>query len=229
VALLLDLEIRRRTANRNSLDDVLRLLWKENGQSGIGFAPGRFEQLASQLAGADLSSFFESWLRRPGDLDFTPQLNAAGLALMPAHQKTSTGANELPSNGNFQEVRVGFQFKFEAGKTIIGSVLIGTPASKAGLNAGDELIALDGFRVDAMCLGLRLQGYAPGSKITLTVFRREELLNLTMMVEFTPPTRLAIRPLSAPSPDQKRMIEDWLREDPNVMEPVNITAPSSTA
>jgi predicted metalloprotease with PDZ domain len=93
-------------------------------------------------------------------------------------------------------------------------VLAGSPAWRAGVSAGDEVLALDGLRIDAMSLGARLQEKAPGSTASLTVFRRDELLTLPMAVESGPPTRLALRPVETPSPEQRAVFDDWLREDP---------------
>jgi predicted metalloprotease with PDZ domain len=82
------------------------------------------------------------------------------------------------------------------------------------VNAGDELVALDGLRVDAMSIGARLQERVSGSVVTLTVFRRDELVNLAIPVESGPPERLALHPVDAPSPEQKALLEEWLRVEP---------------
>ncbi|HET7462551.1 MAG TPA: PDZ domain-containing protein [Longimicrobium sp.] len=271
VSLLLDLEIRRLTRNARSLDDVMRALWTEYGRPDVGFPERRVEQLASEAAGAELAPLFERWLRTPAELDFAPQLAAAGLALVPAHEaarpgaaggqqpaagaaataamaeytQSGTGATGTPSKPGagstaqaqaapappqpsaqpqpsaaepggqaMREMRVGFQWKMDGGKTVIGNVLAGTPAWRAGVNAGDELVALDGIRVDPMSLGARLQERQPGSTATLTVFRRDELINLTLPVESGPPQRVLVRPVEAPAPEQKALLEHWLREDP---------------
>jgi len=233
VALLLDLEIRRATRNERSLDDVMRALWAESGRPDVGFAEGRVEEIASEVAGVELKPLFDRWLRTPAELDFAPHLAAAGLALVPAHEVRqgpgAMGAGGQPGAGGQtnpagqagasaeapREVRVGFQFKMDGVRTVVGNVLAGTPAWRAGVNAGDELVALDGIRVDAMSLGTRLQERAPGSTVTLTMFRRDELINLTMPVESGPPQRLAIRPVDAPSPEQQALLAHWLRMEPS--------------
>ena len=273
VALLLDLEIRRLTGNARSLDDVMRALWTEYGRPDVGFPERRVESLASETAGVELAPLFDRWLRTAAELDFAPQLAAAGLALVPAHEATrqgaagaqpaagpggaaaggggaATAAAEYTQSGagaagtpsgpgpgstagagsaptqpqpsaaepgaqqGMREVRVGFQWKMEGGRTVIGNVLAGTPAWRAGVNAGDELVALDGLRVDAMSLGARLQDRPAGSTATLTVFRRDELINLTLAVESGPPQRVLVRPVEAPAPEQKALLEHWLREEP---------------
>jgi predicted metalloprotease with PDZ domain len=110
---------------------------------------------------------------------------------------------------------VGFQWKMDGGRTVVGNVLAGTPAWRAGLNAGDELVALDGMRVDPMSLGARLQERVPGSVATLTVFRRDELFNLALPVEMGPPQRLVVRALDGATDEQKALLAHWLREDPS--------------
>jgi len=218
VALLLDLKIREATGNQRSLDDVMRALWAEYGRPDVGFPERRVEALASEAAGVELGPLFDRWLRAADELDFAPYLAAAGLALVPAHEARPAGAPAPPVGEpgaeRMREVRIGFQFKFEGGKTVVGNVLAGTPAWRAGVSAGDELLALDGLRVDAMSLGARLQEKAPGSTAALTVFRRDELLTLPLPVESGPPTRLALRPVDTPAPGQRAVLDHWLREDP---------------
>lgn len=234
VAMLLDLEIRRATGNARSLDDVMRALWAESGAPDVGFPAGRAEQIASEVAGHSLAPLFDGWLRGTQELDFAPYLAAAGLALAPAHEAPPgagpspagaapavqraggpgdvAGQAPVPTPPN--EVRIGIQFKHEGGKMVVGNVLMGMPAWRAGVSAGDEVVALDGLRVDMMTLSARMQEKTPGTSATLTVFRRDELLTLQLPVEFGPPQRLAIRPLPDSSPEQRRVLDDWLREDP---------------
>lgn len=222
VALLLDLKIREATGNARSLDDVMRALWNEYGRPDAGFPQGRVEALASAAAGEELRPFFDRWLRGTEELDFAPAFAAVGLSLSPAHEArpgAAAGAQAPPPVGEpggerMREVRIGFQFKFDGGKTVVGNVLAGTPAWRAGVSSGDELVALDGLRIDAMSMGARLQEKAPGSTAALTVFRRDELLTLPLPVESGPPTRLVLRPVPDPSPEQRAVLEHWLRQEP---------------
>lgn len=218
VALLLDLTIRQATGNARSLDDVMRRLWAEYGRPDVGFPEGRVEEIASEVAGVELRPLFDRWLRSAQELDFSP-LAAAGLSLAPAHEPPAGSAVPPPAAGEpgatgMREVKIGFQFKMDGGRTVVGNVLAGTPAWRAGVSAGDELVALDGLRIDAMSLGMRMQEKAPGSTVALTVFRREELITLPMLVESGPPTRLAVRPIPEPSEAQRAVLQHWLREDP---------------
>lgn len=78
VGLLLDARIRRATDDRRSLDDGMRLaIARYSGARG--FTPAEFEQTMSEVAGVDLSAFFETTLRSTAELDYTDMLDWFGL------------------------------------------------------------------------------------------------------------------------------------------------------
>ena len=68
VALALDLTLRRNTAGRISLDEVMRALWRRYGEQGIGLPEDGFEVLAIELGGAELADFFGRAIRGTEDL-----------------------------------------------------------------------------------------------------------------------------------------------------------------
>lgn len=238
VALLLDLEIRRATAGERSLDDVMRLLWARWGAPDLGFPEGEVERVSAEVAGRDLAAFFDRTLRQRGDLDYAPYLAAAGLELAGAHTPPPASAREADrgaeaagapegaaqgqgaraANGAAggpaaMDPRIGIQMKFEAGKAVVGNVLADTPAWRAGVNAGDELVALDGLRVGMDTLSARVAERKHGERVTLTVFRRDELVNLSMEVELAPPQKWVIRSVADPTPEQLAFRASWLRVD----------------
>jgi predicted metalloprotease with PDZ domain len=217
VALLLDLRIRQATANARSLDDVMRAMWERFGAADVAYPAGELERVASEVAGADLSAFFDAALRGRGELEYAPVLAAAGLELVGAHAPAVAGAAGSATVGEPgakpapRDVRIGIQMKFEGGRTLVGNVLADSPAWRAGINAGDEVVALDGLRVGLETLSARLMDRKPGERVTLTVFRRDELLNLALEVELGPPQRWELRPLANATPEQVALREDWLR------------------
>jgi predicted metalloprotease with PDZ domain len=216
VALLLDLEIRRRTGNARSLDDLMRALWAESGAPDVGFAPGRVEALASEIAGSDLGPLFDQWLRSTAELSFDEAFATVGVVIRPMQPPSHApgGMGEAAAERPRQEIRTGMQIRSEHGRVLVGSVLAGSAAWRAGVSANDELLALDGFRVHAESFVGRLQEKAPGEKARLTLFRRDELREVEMDVEPGPPSRVLLRTVESPTPEQRAMFESWLREEP---------------
>jgi predicted metalloprotease with PDZ domain len=217
VALLLDLRIRAATENARSLDDLMRLLWERYGVPDTGFPEGAVEAAAAEVAGTDLRPFFDHALRSTGELDYAGALAVAGLALVPAHQAGPAGpppqAGAQPTAPRVPtESRTGLTLRMEGGRVVVVNVLAGSAAWQAGVNAGDELVALDGFRVTSPdWLNARLMDHAVGSRVPLTVFRRDELVMLQLTVDKGPPPRFAVRPAADATPAQQAVLADWLR------------------
>lgn len=235
VALLLDLRIRQATGNARSLDDLMRLLWARYGAEDAGFPEGAVEAAAGEVAGADLGGFFDHALRSTAELDYAGALAAAGLVLVPAHEAGGVAQSGGTQGGGAQgggtqawaaasgggrpaaprvpdESRTGLTLRAEGGRTTVVNVLAGSAAWRAGVNAGDELVALNGFRVAGLeWLNARLLELERGSQAALTVFRRDELLTVMLPVEAGPPPRFAIRAAPDATPAQQAVVADWLR------------------
>ena len=203
VALLLDLQIRAATAGRRSLDDLMRRLWERYGAHDIGYpesGPGSVQELAGEVAGEDLSDFFARYLTSTAELDYGAALATAGLELVPASE---AAANAI-------EPRLGVRLREETGRVVIAQVLAGSAAERAGLEARDEVVALDGFRASVAHLAARLAEHAAGEPLRLSVFRRDELLErMVLPAEAVAPLRL--RPVASPTAAQRAVLEDWLR------------------
>lgn len=215
VALLLDLRIRRATANARSLDDVMRLLWERFGKPDVGFPAGEVERVAAEVAEEDLSAWFDAMLRGTDELDYDAGLGAAGLRLVAEEAGTGApgsdaGVRPLPAAA-VVEARLGLRLKTEGRRVAVTHVLADTSGYRAGVNAGDELVALDGLRVSAEGLAARIGERAPGERVVLTVFRRDELVTLLVTLEAPRPARWRVVPVAEPTPSQRDVLEDWLR------------------
>ncbi|HEX8142894.1 MAG TPA: hypothetical protein VF553_09885 [Pyrinomonadaceae bacterium] len=93
LGLVLDLLIRRETAGRASLDDVMRLMYRrfyvESPAAtyylrGRGYTNADFERAASEIAGKDLRDFFQRYVRGVETPPYDEALSAVGLRLIGA-------------------------------------------------------------------------------------------------------------------------------------------------
>jgi predicted metalloprotease with PDZ domain len=222
VALLLDLKIRASTAGERSLDDVLRLLWERFGARDAGFPEGGVERVASEVCGTNLSEFFDRALRTTEELEYGDLLAAAGLQLKtPENKETKDQKSDADSDATGDAVEpgatavsadapLGMRLRGEGARTVVSNVLAGTAAHRAGVNNGDELLALDGLRVAQDSLTARVRERKPGDRITLTLFRRDELLTLEVEVEAATP-KLRVTPVADPTAEQTALLQGWLR------------------
>ncbi len=78
VGFLLDARIRRATAGRRGLDDVMRLTY-ERYAGAHGFTPDQFRKTAEEVAGTDLGVFFARALASTEELDYSEAIDWFGL------------------------------------------------------------------------------------------------------------------------------------------------------
>jgi predicted metalloprotease with PDZ domain len=208
VGLLLDLRIRELTANQRSLDDVMLLLWTRCGAEDRGFPESTAEGIraaAEEIAGGSLAGFFDDCVDGTEDLDFS-ELETVGLTLNAADD--TRGAIPTPSRAT--DLReIGIRFDGTSGRVEVTTVFAGGPAHRGGLNARDEIIAIDGHRVAARSIGTRIRDTKPGAVIRLSVFRRNSLLELSME-RGSAPTKFRVEAVKEPSDGQKASRDRWL-------------------
>ncbi|NER04142.1 MAG: PDZ domain-containing protein, partial [Okeania sp. SIO3C4] len=79
-----------------------------------------------------------------------------------------------------------------------------------GLDAGDELLAIDGFRVSADKLSDRLKDYQPGDSIEVTVFHQDRLLTHKVILAAPSPSHYQVVPLDSTTLKQLENFAGWL-------------------
>jgi len=186
VALALDLKLRLDTAGRTSLDDVVRELWRRYGARSVGVPEDGFERLAAELSGADLGAFFASAVRGTEDLPLKELLAEFGVSL---EMRAASGAEDRGGTArvaNGELLSLGAQARELAHGLELTSVLDGGAAERAGLNPGDVLVAIDRLRVTGRNLARRLARFESGERVTATVFRGDELLEVGVVLKAAP-------------------------------------------
>ena len=166
IAMLLDLEIRARTGSLHSLDDVMVATYRDYTLQGKGIHDDDFQSICEVVAGGSLQQFFDDYVRGVAELPFEEYLAKAGLAMSFGYKGDEYGD---------RATGLGIRVRSESGRAVVDTVFSDGPAYHADISPGDEIIALDGFRVSKESIGERLIGRSPGERVTLTIFRRDEL------------------------------------------------------
>lgn len=199
-ALLLDLEIRARTGGQRSLDDALRLLWREYERTGRGYSDESVQPLVEEAAGVRLDDFFARAVRGRDELDLDGPLATVGLEL------------RRTVDGDEGAAWLGANLRQEARGLRVTESLAGSPAELGGLSPGDEILAWGGYRVDEEGVRERLAAARPGTQVRLTIFRRDELREVAVTLGSRPHDRVEVVQVAQPSDAQRAAYEAWMGE-----------------
>ena len=195
VSLLLDLLIRAKHRNQRSLDDVMRQMWQQFGKAEIGFNPEQLEAVIESVAGIDLKDFFQRYLHGTEELPFNEYLAPFGLQLVADFE---------------EEPYLGMKVATENGRETIKFVEAGSPAQKAGIDPGDELLAINGIKVTANNLSDRLKDFQPKDTIEVAVFHQDLLRCVNVTLADPRATRYQVIPLHNPDSVQQENLAGWL-------------------
>jgi predicted metalloprotease with PDZ domain len=170
VALALDLTLRAereagtsRDAKGGTLDDVMRHLWAAS--SGGPISEADIAAALRAVSGRSFAKELAAWVHGTQELPLPELLAAAGVTWQHA---PATLAQRLGLRVN-ESALTGVK---------VSHVLQGGAALQAGLAAGDELLALNGWRLRRLDDALRL--LVPGAPATLLVARDQRVLSLAL-------------------------------------------------
>jgi len=201
VAAALDLLIRSQTAGRRSLDDAMRLLWRQYKSAGDAYAGIAEEDVAPvilQATGVDAVRPLRAWTREMRDPDLAELLPAFGV------QVERAAALDSP-----HFALLGCRLA-AGGEGRISQVLDDSPAQAAGLSAGDHLVALDGLRATGNRVDALLARYEPGDLVQVQAFRRDELLRFSVRLASRAPVKWKLSWNPKASAQAQRLGRAWL-------------------
>lgn len=203
VALCLDLKLRLESEGRCDLDQVMRMLWQRYGRTETPVPERALEAISQELSGLDLDGFYDCLIRGTDDPPLVELLPAFGIEAQLC---------QAPTNGEREGVSLGLRLVPGVSQAQVQNVLEGTPAQAVGLSAGDVLIALDGLRIDGQEFDRILSTYAPGDRIRLHVFRRDELMEFTVVLAPRAADTWLLRPKADADAAALARRRAWLRQ-----------------
>jgi len=131
VALLLDLDIRRRTNGAKSLDDVMRWLYTTYAERGRGYPENGMQLAVEAVVGVSYADFFARYVDGTDELPYEEYLAVVGLEIVETLSPTQPKAS------------LGIELTGDEKQTVIANVFPGEAAFRAGLDRGDILVAID--------------------------------------------------------------------------------------
>ncbi len=192
----LDFEILNSSALANSYRDVHRQLYRDF-KVPKSFNSADVLTILNGLHGRDYQDWWQQHIESPMNFDFKAMLLQAGFDL--SHP---TDAKVLPS--------MGLKLKANEHNALIDVVDKYGAGWRAGLTSGDEIIAINGFRVKAKDFTARLKDFRVGDTLTLDYVRRDQLQSSQIILDAKYDKPLRIKPVANPTREQKAFFEAWL-------------------
>jgi predicted metalloprotease with PDZ domain len=155
VALALDLTLRRE--GRGSLDAVMRRLWQRSGGGPIDEA--QIADALQHVGGRSYADELAAWVHGTRELPLAALLEASGV--------------EQRADRVGYAASLGLRLAESGSAVVVKQVVSGSAALRAGVAAGDELMAVDGWRIRR--LDEAQQWLSPGRAFELLLVRDQRV------------------------------------------------------
>ena len=193
-AFILDLHFRKLTDHQRSLDDLMRLLWEQYGQTGIGYTLENYMENAELIAEQPMKNYFDQCIfgTTPLEQPFRELLPEIGceLAILP---------NEDRYKGAF-----GFSTAVKSGGVTVAAIAPGSPA-ESSLSLQDQIMSINGVQAEK-----DLNPLIGEANIQIDLIRQGKKITVTLTAEknYFPQVRIKQNPEA--SEQQKTRFEKWL-------------------
>lgn len=198
VCAMLDIELRRRTAGRASLDKIIAYLWEAHGVDERPVPEDAMQSIFERVAGVPLGDLFDSWIREAAEVDCAATLAHVGLAI------ERSARSDSPTSA------LGLRVRADGGRAVVASVTRDSAAWRAGLAAGDEIVAVGGSRVEGTHVEATLRGRAPGDEVDVTIARDGRLQVKRVTLDASKKDRVKITADRNASATARQAFAAWL-------------------
>lgn len=198
LALALDLELRSRF--HKSMDDVMKELWRKQGKPEVPYTLPDVQNALALASDVNYAAdFFKKYVYGHEAIDYKQLISSAGYTLSPiAAGKAWLGQTTFDITDN--------------GLTVSKNTVLNTPLYKAGVDAGDVVLEMDGKKLKEVGnIDEIISKHKPEDKITLMYSHRQNPVNTTLTLTENP--FLKIDKESNSSEDHQKFKRQWLGND----------------
>jgi predicted metalloprotease with PDZ domain len=152
------------------------------------------------MAGKSLDDFFRKYVRGTAEIELNPIVGPFGLQLVEKSESAD-------------KAYIGASLTEESGRLTIRSIAAGTPAYEQGLNTGDQIVAIDGYRASQSFLQSYLDERKPNDEVRLTIFRFDKLRDIPFKLGSNLRKDYDFSFVDGPTEYLKRLYKQYLNAD----------------
>ena len=197
---MLDLAIRRTTNHHHTLDDVMRYLYQHYAKKQRGVPEDGIRAAVEAVTGNSFEDFFNKYIEGTETPDYNTFFETVQLSVSVSPDDT-TAAD------------LGIGISNQNGFAEIVSLVPESPAADGGLAIGDRLLAVNRYRIDAENYRRILHRFAVGDTVTVSLFRRDELRDFSVVLGNIPHFRYRISPPPGKAFSELPELQNWLEKD----------------
>jgi predicted metalloprotease with PDZ domain len=191
----LDIELRLATAGRRGLPEMFRWIWDRFGRAGRAIDEDVVRDAAAATGGGRrrVDRFFDRYVRGTDELPLPALWRRAGLKV--ALRAAWDQRDKPPADRDgvrARRARAWTGIALHQDRTLVRNVVPDSPAWRAGITFGDDIVAVDGARVNAATFAARIGDCDPGARARIAFFRRDVLNEATLTLAESPDRALAV-------------------------------------
>ena len=167
---------------------------------------------AEAIAGRSLAGYFHRFIDGTAELPIPELLRSAGVKVQAGPPAEHERNDKVKARRLLGWSGLAFANGGERDSPVVKNVVPDSPAWRAGITFGDEIIAVDGARTTGATVGKRLADGKVGQEIAVTFFRKDRLRKVKLRLVRNPERKWIFAVDAEASARAGRLRERWLGE-----------------
>jgi predicted metalloprotease with PDZ domain len=203
--------LRLATGGRRGLPEMFRWIWNRFRRVGWAITEADVRDAVQKTAGRRMDRFFDRYVHGTDELALPALWRRSGLkvaARAPWDQSDRPPADRDGVRARRARAWTGIDLHPE--RLLVRNVIPDSPAWRAGITFGDDIVAVAGARVTPATFAARVGDRDPGARVPIAFFRRDQLREATLTLAPSPARLWAVSADSRATAPASAVRRGWL-------------------